>query len=74
MQRLTRRNLAAACKPASIAAQPCRIPSFRAPEVAAKCPHPPAAPEGMSGKVAACMPIRDEVNAVLMKRRGYLHG
>lgn len=44
---------------ALIAAQPCRISAFRDPEVVAKYPQLPAVLAGMSGKVAAYMPIRD---------------
>ncbi len=52
---------------ALITAQPCRISAFEAPEVVAKFPHLPAVLQGMSGKVAAYMPIRDseQVNIII---------
>jgi multiple sugar transport system substrate-binding protein len=52
---------------ALITAQPCRISAFQAPEVVAKYPHLPAVLQGMSGKVAAYMPIRDseQVNILI---------
>ncbi|MFI5015393.1 MAG: amino acid ABC transporter substrate-binding protein, partial [Hyphomicrobiales bacterium] len=51
---------------AVIAGQPCRISSFRDPDVVAKFPALPAVLDGMSGKVAAYAPIKDSEQINIM--------